>query len=104
MDTKAPDGKPATREIWIRGLIMLLFMIAYGFGLWVLNLLAIAQFLWLLFARQSNQLIAIFGSSLSAWLAEIGCFITAATEEKPFPFRPWPYAPPPPPSITASRS
>ena len=57
---------------------MLLFMIAFGFGLWVLNFVAIAQFLWLLFARQPNQLIALFGNALSAWLAEIGRFLTAA--------------------------
>jgi len=104
METKAPDGKPATRDIWIRGLIMLLFMFAYGFGLWVLNFLAIAQFLWLLFAREPNQLIAHFGNSLTAWLAEIGRFLPAATEDKPFPWRPWPFAAPSPPSITAQNS
>ena len=102
METKAPDGKPATRDVWLRGLVMFLFMIAFGFGVWVLNFLAIAQFLWLLFARQPNQLIALFGNSLSAWLAEIGRFLTAATEEKPFPWRPWPYAAPSPSSVTAS--
>ena len=32
METKAPDGKPATRDVWLRGLVMLLFMIAFGFG------------------------------------------------------------------------
>ena len=92
MDTKAPDGKPAARDVCVRGLVMFLFMIGFGFGVWVLNFLAIAQFLWLLFARQPNQLIALFGNSLSAWLAEIGCFLTAATEEKSFPWRLWPYA------------
>jgi hypothetical protein len=92
METKAPDGKPTTRDVWLHGLVMLLFMIAFGFGVWVLNFLAIAQFLWLLFARQPNQLIALFGNSLSAWLAEVGRFLTGATEDKPFPWRPWPYA------------
>jgi hypothetical protein len=102
METKAPDGKPATRDVWLRGLVMFLFIIAFGFGVWVLNFLAIAQFLWLLFARQPNQLIALFGNSLSAWLAEIGSFLTAATEEKPFPWRPWPHAASSSSSVTAS--
>jgi hypothetical protein len=62
METTAPDGKSATRDVWLRGLVMFLFMIAFGFGVWVLNFLAIAQFLWLLFARQPNQL----GRSLPA--------------------------------------
>ena len=92
METNASESKPTTRDVWLRGLLMFLFMIGFGFGVWVLNFLAIAQFLWLLFARQPNQLIALSGNSLSAWLAEIGCFLTAATEEKPFPWRLWPYA------------
>jgi len=104
METKAPDGKPATRDVWMRGLVMFLYMIAFGFGVWVLNFLAIAQFLWLLYAREPNQFIARFGSSLSVWLAETGRFLTAATEDKPFPWRPWPNAAPSPPSITASTS
>jgi Domain of unknown function (DUF4389) len=91
METKAPDGKPTTRDVWLRGLVMFLFIIAFGFGVWVLNFLAIAQFLWLLFARQPNQLIALFGNSLSAWLAEI--------RGEAIPWRPWPYAAP---SLTAS--
>jgi len=104
METKAPDDKPTTRDVWMRGLFMLLFIIAFSLGVWLLNFLAIIQFLWLLFAREANQLIARFGNSLSAWLAEIGRFLTAATEDKPFPWRPWPNAAPSPPSITASRS
>jgi Domain of unknown function (DUF4389) len=91
METKAPDGKPTTRDVWLRGLVMFLFIIAFGFGVWVLNFLAIAQFLWLLFARQPNQLIALFGNSLSAWLAEI--------RGEAILWRPWPYAAP---SLTAS--
>ena len=104
METKAPDDKPTARDVWMRGLFMFLFMIAFGLGVWLLNFLAIVQFLWLLFAREPNQLIARFGNSLSVWLAEIGRFLTAATEDKPFPWRPWPNAAPSPPSITASSS
>jgi Domain of unknown function (DUF4389) len=92
METKAPDDKPTTRDAWMRGLFMLLFMIAFGVGVWLLNFLAIVQFIWLLFAREHNQLLARFGNSLSAWLAEVGRFLTCATEEKPFPWRSWPEA------------
>ena len=42
METKAPDDRPSTRDVWMRGLFMLLFMIAFGFGMWVLNFIAIA--------------------------------------------------------------
>jgi len=102
MQTKAPNGKPTTGDVWLRGLLMLLFMIAFGLGVWVLNFLAIVQFLWLLFAREPNQLVASFGNSLSTWLAQIGRFLVCVTDEKPFPWRPWPDEAPSPPSITAS--
>jgi hypothetical protein len=96
METKAPDGRPATRDVWMRGLFMLLFMIGFAMGQWLLNLLALVQFLWLMFAREPNQPIAHFGSSLSLWLAEIGRFLTCATDNRPFPWRHWPDATSPP--------
>ena len=90
METKTPDDKPSTRDVWMRGLFMLLLVIGFTIGQWLLNVLAIVQFLWLLFAREPNQLLARFGNSLSIWLAEIGRFLSCATDDKPFPWRPWP--------------
>jgi len=101
MELKAPEGKPTTRDVWMRGLFMLLFMIGFTVGVWLLNLLAIVQFVWLLAAREPNHFIARFGSSLSIWLAEIGRFLTCATDDKPFPWRAWPDSGVPPP-VTAS--
>src|SRR5262245_52108414 len=48
METKAPDDKPTTRDVWMRGLFMLLFIIAFWVGQTLLNLLAVVQFIWLL--------------------------------------------------------
>jgi hypothetical protein len=104
METNAPDGKATTRDVWIRGLFMLLFMIGFAVGQWLLNLLALVQFVWLLFAREPNHFIATFGNSLSIWLAEIGRFLTGATDDKPFPWRPPPEASTPPPRVTSSTS
>ena len=90
METKAPNDKPSAQNVWIRGLFMLLFIIAFGFGVWVLNFIAIVQFIWLLFSREHNPLVASFGNSLSTWLAEVGRFLSCATDDKPFPWRLWP--------------
>ena len=89
METKAPDGKSSTRDVWMRGLFMLLFIMGFAVGTWLLNLLAIVQFVWLLISREPNQFIAGFGNSLAIWLAEVARFLTFATDEKPFPWRPW---------------
>ena len=96
METKAPQDKPTARDVWMRGLLMLLFMIGFSVGVWLLNLLAIVQFVWLLVARQPNHFIARFGNSLSIWLAEIGRFLTCTTDIKPFPWQPWPGSDAPP--------
>ena len=90
METKAPDAKPTAREVWMRGVFMLLLIIGFTVGQWLLNLIAIVQFLWLLVVREPNELLARFGNSLAVWLAEVGRFLTCATDEKPFPWRPWP--------------
>lgn len=90
MEVKAPSDKPSASDVWMRGLFMLLFIIGFTVGQWLLNLLAIVQFLWLLFAREPNKFLAGFGNSLSIWLAEVGRFLTCATDDRPFPWRPWP--------------
>jgi len=104
METKAPDDKLTTRDVWFRGLFMLVFMIGFTVGQWLLNFLAVVQFVWLLFAREPNQLLARFGNTLSIWLAEIGRFLSCATDDKPFPWRSWPNASAPPPQITSLSS
>ena len=80
------------RPVWKRGLLMLLFVIAFGLAQMLLNALAIVQFVWLLVKREPNQPVAGFGMSLSKWLADVAQFLTCATDEKPFPWRPWPKA------------
>jgi hypothetical protein len=100
METKAPDNKPTSAMCGC----MFLFMIGFTFGVWLLNLLAIVQFVWLLIAREPSQFIARFGSSLSLWLAEIGRFLTSATDDRPFPWRQWPDATSLPRQITSSGS
>jgi hypothetical protein len=77
MESKASDVVPTARDVWMRGLFMLLLIIGFTVGQWLLNLLALVQFLWLLFARTPNEFLARFGSSLAIWLADVGRFLTA---------------------------
>ena len=76
--------------VWMRGLFMLLFMIAFGLGQTLLWLTGLVQFIWLLFAGESNGALAKFGISLSLWLAETARFVSCASDDKPFPWAPWP--------------
>ncbi len=80
------------KDIWKRGLIMLLFVIAFGLGQSLLYLVAVAQFIWLIAKHAPNQLLAEFGNSLARWLAGTARFLSCATDDKPFPWAPWPKA------------
>lgn len=78
--------------VWKRGLFMLLFAIAFGIGHALLNVIAIVQFLWLLFSSEPNQFLASFGRSLSVWFVDAARFLSCASDEMPFPWKTWPNA------------
>jgi hypothetical protein len=70
-----------------RGHFMLLFAITFGFAQLILNVVAVVQFLWLLFANEPNRFLLRF-RSLSTRLADVARFLTCASDEKPFPSGP----------------
>lgn len=86
-----PSGSPLTNpETWKRGLVMFVFMVAFGIGQSVLFLVTVVQFVWLLFKQEPNRPLAEFGKTLAVWLSEAASFLACATEEKPFPWKTWP--------------
>lgn len=79
-----------SRYVWKRGLFMLLFAVGFGIGQALLNICAIVQFFWLLFAGEPNRFVIAFGRSLAIWLAEVARFLICASEDMPFPWKNWP--------------
>ena len=77
-------------EIWVRGLYMLLFLIAYNIAEFIIVLLAVFQFISALFTGRANEALIQFGKNLSVFVYEIFEFLTFNTDERPFPFKPWP--------------
>ncbi|MCG8562260.1 MAG: DUF4389 domain-containing protein [Hyphomicrobiales bacterium] len=84
------ETTPERKDVWRRGLFMLVFVVLFGIGHALLKLLAVAQFLWLLFTGRPNQILVDFGRSLAEWLAQVGRFQCCETEDKPFPWKAWP--------------
>ena len=80
---------PRERNIWMRGLIMILFAIFIYFALALLGIAAIIQFLWMLISKEPNGAIAKFGNSLGKWLEHAARFQAGATEKLPFPWSDW---------------
>jgi len=88
-DTSNADT-PDTRSVLIRGFMMVVIAIFFGFGEAVLALIMITQFFWLLFTRHHNEALRRFGRSLSIWFSQAASFQACETENKPFPWAPWP--------------
>ncbi len=77
-------------NIWLRGLQMILFFIAWNIAELIIALLAIFQFVSALFTGSVNEPLLQFGKNTSKYVQEVFDFLTFNTEEKPFPFSDWP--------------
>jgi len=78
------------RNIWIRGLFMLLMFLAYHICGTVLCIVTVFQFVMVLLSDTPNERLVLFGRSLGRYLQQIADFLTFATEQMPFPFNDWP--------------
>ena len=92
-DPQTPE-RILAKDIWIRGLYMLLFLVIYGVAKSLVFLVIIFHFLALLIARTTYAPLLRFSQSLATYFYEITLYLTFITEEKPFPFREWPSGPP----------
>jgi hypothetical protein len=86
-NSESPTNK---RNIWIRGLFMLLMALAYHVSGTVMFAVSLIQFLIVLVNGEPNARMASFGRSLARYYRQIVNFLTFATEEIPFPFNDWP--------------
>ena len=92
-DTETGTGHefvdPDHRNIWMRGLIMIIFAIFFAIAETLLVICAVVQFLWILSSKEANRAIAGFGTSLGKWLEQVTLFQTGASEKLPFPWTKW---------------
>jgi hypothetical protein len=86
-NSAAPGNK---RNIWIRGLFMLLMALAFHVCVTVLCIVTVIQFVMTLLNDAPNIRLVSFGRSMGSYLRQIVNFLTFATEEIPFPFSEWP--------------
>ncbi len=76
-------------NIWLRGLWMLLFAALFALAETILWVVALVQFLWMLFAKEKNELLVDFGRDLGKWMQDVARFQSGASETKPFPWKRW---------------
>lgn len=89
MNEQSP--KPFTsRKTWTRLFFILLFGLIYGIAELIVLCVIAAQFAFLLFTGDRNQALLEFGAGLSKYTYQVLLFMTFNSEDKPFPFAPWP--------------
>ena len=86
----AAEARKDTGKTLMRALLMLVVAIFMALAENVLILIAIIQALWMLFTGAPNAAVRDFGTSLGEWMKQAARFQSVATEEKPFPWTPWP--------------
>ena len=79
-----------SKDVWVRGLYMIFFLIAWGLSEILLVFSAIFQFLSALFTGSANLPLLRFGQNLSRYHYQIAQYVTFNTEDRPFPFADWP--------------
>lgn len=78
------------RNIWLRGLLMILLGIAYQLAGTLLFFVALVQFVLAVASDVPNLRLSAFGRSLGRYLGQIADFVSFSTEGLPFPFSDWP--------------
>ena len=89
--TRAPLLANLTdRRLWLRLVYMLILAIAWIVAEVVLFAAVVLQFLFKLFTGQCIGRLTAFSDALADYMAEIVRFETFVSEDRAFPFGPWP--------------
>ncbi len=79
-----------SKDVWLRGLYMIFFAIAWGLSEVLLVFTVLFQFFRVLFTGSANQPLLRFGQNLSRYHYQMAQFVSFNTETRPFPFSDWP--------------
>ena len=82
----------ANRDVWLRGLFIVIFGVILYFAFILVWLLVVFQFVSKVVTGNLNRQLADFSSGLLRYISQILGYITFQSDERPFPFSPWPEA------------
>lgn len=93
MDEKIKENLKETAT-WLRGLYMLLFMVAYWVAEFIVAVVVFFQFLSVLITSTKNDKLLSLGQSLSTYIYQIMAYLTFNSEARPYPIGDWPIGTP----------
>ena len=79
-----------TKETWIRGVYILIFVFAYSVAEIVMGAVVLLQFLSVLFTSEKNEKLLLLGQDVSYYIYQVMRYLTFNSDDKPFPFSDWP--------------
>jgi hypothetical protein len=77
-------------DTWLRGLFIVIFGIIFYALVTIIWLLVIFQFVTAVVSGSPNANLKDFSESLSKYAYQVLRYMTFGTEERPWPFSPWP--------------
>lgn len=77
-------------DVWLRGLFILIFGVILYFAVILLWLVVLFQFVTKLLTGDLNRQVADFSGGLLRYISLVLVYITFRSDDKPFPFSPWP--------------
>ena len=78
------------RDTWQRFVYLVGFGIAFYFTVMLTFIMSGFQFLAKLFSGSAFAVLSEFGENLAAYQGQLSRFLTYTSEDKPFPFAPFP--------------
>ncbi len=75
---------------WLRFVYMVVCGFAFYFAATISLAIALVQFLSKLFTGKVFDVLMDFGANLGTYLAQVTSYVAFASDEKPFPFSPFP--------------
>lgn len=88
--TQTPAAPKDSGKILTRGALMLLFLVLTSLARYATIVIALIQFGWMVVTGSPNVWLRGFGASLAVWIADTTRFLSAVSDDKPFPWKPWP--------------
>ena len=77
-------------DVWLRGLFIVIFGAILYFAIILVWLLVVFQFVSKLLTGELNRQLAGFNTGLLRYISQALGYITFQSDERPFPFSPWP--------------
>lgn len=78
------------KDTWLRFVYLVVFGVAFYLSILLTFAASVFQFLAKLFSGSAFEGLAEFGNNLATYQGQVTRFLTFSSDEKPFPFAPFP--------------